>query len=452
MSANVHDNLVGVSGETAVPQRTSVVVIGGGIVGGSTAFFLASRGIPVVLAEKGSIGGEQSGRNWGWCRVMGRDLNEIPLSIESLRLWRQLDALTGSETGFRQAGIVYTCETESEADAHRAWLDAASAYQIDARMIRGEDLAALLPGAGRPFKAGLLTPTDGRAEPGRAASSIVQGAQRKGATILTSCAVRGIETRAGRICGVVTERGPIACEAVVLAGGAWSRLFCGSLGIDLPQLKVLGSVIRTKPIEGLPTVAVGARDFAFRRRADGGYTVARRGANITRIVPDSFRLFVDFMPAYRKSWRELRLRIGKSFVDDWRVPRRWALDAVSPFEKVRVLDPAPNEGVLAEARRNLAAAFPAFRQMQEAETWGGLIDVTPDAVPVIAPVAQKPGFFIATGFSGHGFGLGPGAGRLMADLVSGAQPVVDPLPFRLERFRRSAPRLQASSNQQGNGT
>src|SRR6185437_10707306 len=105
-------------------------------------------------------------------------------------------------------------------------------------------------------------------------------------------------------------------------------------------------------------------------------------------------------------------------------------------------DPAPTRSILDEARRNLARAFPAFAKMQVAEEWGGLMDVTPDAVPVISPVETLPGFYIASGFSGHGFGIGPGAGRLMADLVAGDAPVVDATPFRLERFakQRSATR------------
>ena len=131
--------------------------------------------------------------------------------------------------------------------------------------------------------------------------------------------------------------------------------------------------------------------------------------------------------------------MGRRFIEEWRIPRRWPLDAASPFERVRVLDPAPTHSILDEARRNLARAFPVFANMQVVEQWGGLMDVTPDAVPVISPVEAVPGFFIASGFSGHGFGIGPGAGRLMADLVAGDTPVVDAAPFRLDRFARRRP-------------
>src|SRR5262245_44162439 len=95
---------------TALAAETEVVIIGGGIVGASTALALAERGVPVVLCEKGRIAGEQSSRNWGWCRKMGRDLAEVPLAVESLRLWETLNARTRAETGFRRTGIVYLCE------------------------------------------------------------------------------------------------------------------------------------------------------------------------------------------------------------------------------------------------------------------------------------------------------------------------------------------------------
>jgi glycine/D-amino acid oxidase-like deaminating enzyme len=192
--------------------------------------------------------------------------------------------------------------------------------------------------------------------------------------------------------------------------------------------------MRTQPLEGGPECAVGASDFGFRKRLDGGYTVARRGATEADIVPDSFRLFFDFLPALRVQWKELRLRVGRRFLTEWQVPRKWSLDEPSPFEKVRVLDPEPAGSLLEEARRNLSRAFPFFSNMVEAERWAGLIDVTPDAVPVISAVDAVPGFFIVSGLSGHGFGIGPGAGRLMADLVTGATPIVDPTTFRYSRF------------------
>ena len=420
-----------------LPARADVVVIGGGIVGASTALSLAERGVPVALCEKGTVACEQSSRNWGWCRKMGRDLAEVPLAVESLRLWEGMNARTSAETGFRQTGIVYLCETTKEAAKHEAWLAQARSYQIDSRLIGTEEIDRLLPGSSRRWPAALYTPSDGCAEPEKATSAIANAAFRKGAAILERCAVRGLETTAGAVSSVVTERGPIRCSKVVLAGGAWSRLFSGNLGVELPQLKLVTSVMRTGPVAGAPDRAAGADNFAFRKRLDGGYTIARRNANVAPLTPDSFRLFFDFLPALVTQWHELRLRVGRSFLEEWRIPRRWALDAATPFETVRTLDPAPSRSILDEGERNLVRSFPAFGGMKVAERWAGIIDATPDGVPVISEVPSLPGFYIASGFSGHGFGIGPGAGHLMADLVMGETPIVDPAPYRYGRFAKA---------------
>jgi glycine/D-amino acid oxidase-like deaminating enzyme len=424
--------------DARLPEKVDVVIIGGGIVGTSTALFLAQAGVSVALCEKGLIGAEQSGRNWGWVRQMGRDPAELPLAIESLRLWRGMNERVEAETGFRQTGITYLCTNARETQAYEEWLEHAEAFQIGSRLVGRSDLPGLLPGISDGFVSALHTPTDGRAEPTKAAPAIALAAARAGAHVLTNCAVRGVETKGGRVSGVVTERGPIAASQVVLAGGAWSRLFAGNLDIDFPQLKILGTVARIGPVDGVPDMPVGGGNFAFRKRHDGGYSIAMRNANVVPIVPDSFRLFADFVPSLIKQWHELKLRIGSRFLEEWRTPRRWSLDEISPFERVRVLDPVPVERFNQNGLMNVIKAFPAFANARIQQSWSGLIDVTPDAVPVIGPVASLPGFFIASGFSGHGFGIGPGAGQMMAELVMGRKTTVDAQPFALERFAKSA--------------
>ena len=424
------------------PTRTCrnasrVVVIGGGIIGVTTALFLAEKGHSVALCEKGRIGGEQSSRNWGWCRTMGRDFGEIPLAMESLRLWRGMNERTGRETGYRQPGIMYLCENEQEVAAQEAWLDQAKLYQVESRLLRGQELDAAMPGASARFVAGLHTPTDGRAEPAHAAPAIAEAARDHGAKIFTNCAVRGIDLHNGRLVGVITERGRIRCDAAVLAGGAWSRLFAGNAGLDLPQLKVLGSVFRTEPLAGGPEITAAGSVFALRKRLDGGYSIARRNANTAELTPDHFRLLSDFFPRLLASRHEIRLRLGAGRGRNCgpRANGRWIKRRRSRRFAFSIQN--RNKAILAEARDVLSRAFPVFANLRVAESWAGLMDVTPDAVPVIDEVKRIPGFFIATGFSGHGFGIGPGAGRLMADLVAGDAPVVDPKPFRLDRFARS---------------
>jgi glycine/D-amino acid oxidase-like deaminating enzyme len=423
-----------VPSDEAFPSKTGVVIIGGGIIGTCTAFYLARKGVPVVLCEKGHIAGEQSSRNWGWCRKMGRDPREIPLAAEALRLWGEMNEAIGAESGFRRCGIIYLCKSKEDMAKREAWLDAARPFQLDTRRITGAEAKDKLPGLAGEWEGGLYTESDGRGEPQMAAPAIALAARRHGATIMTQCAVRGIETKAGRIAGVVTEKGRIGADAVVLAGGAWSSLFCGNNGIRLPQLKVLSSVMRTEKLDGAPETSASGGGFGYRKRLDGGYNIGGWSANVFDLTYDAFRFLPDFMPAIRTQRQNVRMRLGRGFIEDWQIPRRWSLDGTSPFERVRTLDPEPYQPILDEARGAIAQAFPVFKDAPIAERWGGMIDVTPDIVPVISEVDAMPGFFIATGFSGHGFGIGPGAGRLMAELVTGEPTVVDAKEFRFSRF------------------
>ena len=424
-----------VTSDTDLPARAAAVIIGGGIIGTCTALELAERGIDTVLVEKGEIAGEQSGRNWGWVRQMGRDKREIPLIIEAMKLWRGINARISADTGFNQCGIAYLAETDQEIATRQAWLnDCARPHQLSSHIIGGKAVANLLPGATRPFKGALYTPDDGRAEPQMAAPAIANGARAAGARIFTNCAARGIETTAGRASAVVTEHGTIACDSVVLAGGAWSRRFCGNTGVALKQLSVINSVQRTAPMQLDLGPSISTGKFAARKRADGGYTIAHRHLSVADIVPASFRLGLDFLPALRMDWSGLKLRLGQRFIDEARLARHWQLDQVSPFEHVRVLDPDPVTSILDEAFASLKQYFPDFQDATIAERWAGCIDATPDAVPVISAVDQVPGFFLATGFSGHGFGLGPGVGKLMAEIITGEPPCVDPEPFRYSRM------------------
>src|SRR4029079_4656356 len=206
-----------VPSDEKLPAQADVVIIGGGIIGTSTALFLAQRGISTVLCEKGHIAGEPSRRNWGWCHTMARAPREIPLIIESLRLWQRMNGTVEAETGFRTCGIMYLGESAEALANMEAWLEHAREYQLDTRLIDGAEVSQLLPGSAKRWAGALYTPSDGKAEPQMAAPAIAAGAPRRGAESLTGRAVRGIETAAGRVAAVVTEKGRIACQSIVLA-------------------------------------------------------------------------------------------------------------------------------------------------------------------------------------------------------------------------------------------
>jgi len=241
------------------------------------------------------------------------------------------------------------------------------------------------------------------------------------------------------VSAVVTEHGRIRTQTVLCAAGAWTSLFCRSLGIDVPQLTVKGSVARTAPCENVLDGNVFDRRLGIRRREDGGYTVAHGSVLEHPVTPASFRYFFKFLPALRQEISSVRLSFGRDFVDEWRTPRQWPLDRESPFERVRVLDPAPSPRVLDGIRDNLVAMFPSLAGVPLVEAWAGMIESSPDVVPIIGAAASLPGFHIATGFSGHGFGIGPGAGRAIAAMLTGANSNIDLAPLRLSRFFDGSP-------------
>ena len=418
------------------PAVCDVVVIGGGVIGVMTAWFLAERGLRVTLCEKGRIAGEQSSRNWGWVRQQGRDPAELPIMIEAMRIWKGLSQEFGQSLGFRQEGALYLAKTEAEMAGFSAWLPHAQAHGLDTMMQTKGQIAQRVKGAADLWCGGLITPSDARAEPWVAVPMLAGGAVARGAVIVENCAVRALDLAGGRVVGVVTEAGRIACSHVVLAGGAWSRLFAQAHGVTFPQLSVLASVAATEPLPDVFAGNAADDDFAFRRRADGGYTVAPGAEHDFFIGPNAFGSALSYLPTLLKDFRSTHLRglAPSGFPDAWGTKRRWTPDQVTPFERTRILNPKPNMATMGRVQTSFARAFPALGRPKLRAVWAGMIDTMPDIVPVIDHAAAIPGLVIATGMSGHGFGIGPAIGRVVADLVMGNDPGHDLTRFRLSRF------------------
>src|SRR5581483_647194 len=423
-----------IASDERLPAHADVVVIGGGVIGVSAAYHLARKGHSVALIEKGHVGAEQSSRNWGWCRQQGRARAEIPLAREALRLWETMQEDAGVDTGFRRTGILFLTKDPQELAAWEQWAAIARELQVHSTVLSPAEVATRVPGNTDKWVGGLHTPSDGRAEPSMAVPALATGARKHGVTIHQECAARGLETQGGRVSTVVTEKGTIRTQSVLLAGGAWSSLFCRRHGIELPVGLVNATACRTTPAPEITSGALGTDLYCIRKRLDGGFTLALRGRGTVEIAPDLFRYARTFWPTYQHRRAGLRLSFGKSFFDQFMRGTRWPLDAPSPFEAERVRDPAPDMSLVNGALASLIAAHPALKDLKIAEAWGGTIDCTPDTIPVISPVGAMPGFFLATGFSGHGFGIGPAAGKLAADVVTGDTPLVDPAAYSHERL------------------
>lgn len=419
-------------GEADLPSSTSVIIIGGGIVGVTAAIHLAERGIPCLLCEKGTIAGEQSSRNWGWIRKQGRHPDELPLMLESERLWRRLAGEVG-EIGFKTGGVAYLAQTDAELQRHADWMRHARDYQIETRMLSSAEVDALTRRAGNRFKGGVTSPTDCYAEPRLAVPAFARRAAELGADIRTNTAVRTLLIEGGRVTGAVTEHGTVRAEAVILAGGAWSRTFLENVGQELPQLGVRSSAMRTSRVPHISTSTFGASGASIRPRADGGYTVGRATAARFDLIPAAFKHLRAFMPIVWKRRNMLKIRAGADFFGPLG-RHRWSGDDVSPFEAARTLDPVPDSALLRDMFASAKELYPHLANAETVETWASYIDVMPDEMPVIDNVPALPGLVVATGMSGHGFGLGPGAGTLAAQIATGRDRLADNTAFRLSRF------------------
>lgn len=427
-----------VEGDSRPPAQVDVVVIGAGIAGVSAAYTLAKAGHSVALLEKGVVGGEQSSRNWGWCRLMSRDEREIPLMQRAHALWDQWPAEIGSDMGFRRNGLVYVTRSEKELAGWQGWLEMARPYQVPVRLIDAEEAQRIAPGTPQPWIGGVVSPQDGRAEPGLAAPAIARAARAAGAILVQNCAVRGLDTTGGRISGVHTEHGLVRAGTVILAGGAWSSMFLRRHGVVLPQASVHSTVFATTPA---PQVTPGtggfySEDYCLTPLLDGGYIVAAKARTRLEVTPAGIRFARQFWKSLLANRNLVDLRVGRSFVEGPdTLHRKWRFDRETVFERIRILNAAPNTAIVEPALREIVTACPELEGIQAARLWAGWIDLTPDVVPVIDRIAAIPGLVVATGLSGHGFGIGPAIGELVAQMALGVTPHVDPAPFRLARFQ-----------------
>ncbi len=429
--------LLSISTDTDLPAQADCVVIGGGIVGVSTAYWLARAGQKVVLLEKGRIGAEQSSRNWGWCRQQNRDARELPLSTRSLDLWEEMMRDCGAKIGFRRCGLLYLSNNEDEIEGWAKWGRFARAEGVDTRMLNAAQAAEHGAATGKPWKGGVWSPSDGIADPSSAAPTIARGIEKNGGVILQGCAARGLETSAGRVSAVVTEKGVISTGQVVLAGGAWAGSFLHQQGIFFPQSSVRSSILSVAPgARGLPD-ALHTKAVSVTRRGDGGYTLAVSGLAKVDLTPRMLRGAAHFLPMFAKRWRSL----GPGGVQGWRAGfdglKLWELDEPTPMERMRVLDPKADTAVIAKTLGRGRDLLPALRDVPVQASWASYIDSTPDGVPVIDTDIGIPGLALAAGLSGHGFGIGPGVGHLMADMLLGRAPITETGQYKLSRFDQS---------------
>ncbi|GHB46694.1 D-amino-acid oxidase [Pseudovibrio japonicus] len=416
-----------------LPAQTDILVIGGGIIGISTAYYLAKMGVKVTVCEKGCVAGEQSSRNWGAVRQQGRDPAELPIMIEANLLWRNLAVETGEDLGFRQHGLSHLAETEEALSGFEDFLKLAKQFELDTRLQSAAEVLLHIDGRPGRWLGGMITPSDACAEPWQAVPGIARAAQRLGAVIVENCAVRDIEITNSAVTGVLTEKGRVECNRVLLAGGAWSSVFAEKIGLDIPQSYVMMPVASTEETTNISSGCASDQTVFFRRREDGGYSLCAKELYSELSQNGSLADAGNKEQAFINLLAELGLEPVSS--------QNGTEETI--FEKYRILNPAPPAKSGRIILEHFGERFPQLADTKISELWAGMIDVLPDDLPIMDQAGSCDGLFIATGFSGHGFGIGPASGRIMSDMMLGKPERHDLSSFRFSRFNGATPSTPA---------
>ncbi|SEH98236.1 Glycine/D-amino acid oxidase [Rhizobium tibeticum] len=422
-----------------LPAAADAVIIGGGIVGIFAAYYLARRGLKVALVEKGRIGAEQSSRNWGWCRQQNRDARELPMATKSLDLWERFAGETGEDTGFRRCGLFYLSNSDEELAGWARWRDFARTAGVTTHMLDGVEATERGRATGKPWKGGVFF-ADRRHRGSGVRSTGRRGrdpeARRNSPPVLRRPRYRDRRGPRLRRCHGTRHhshqnRGACRrCLGVLLLPPAWHPLSAGLYPLFDPFGVSPGAT-------GLPD-ALHTAAVSVTRRGDGGYTLAISGGGRVDLTPQQLRFAPHFLPMFVRRWRSLAPGGLQGIRSGHETLARWRLDAPTPMERMRILDPAIDKRTIRTTHLRALELLPALKNTKITAAWAGYVDSTPDGVPGIGEIATVPGFILAAGFSGHGFGIGPGAGHLIADIVTGDEPIVDPRPYHPDRFLTSA--------------
>ncbi len=415
-----------VDGGTGLPATCDVVVVGGGIIGLASAYELDRRGASVVLLERDRLGAAQSGRNLGFVRQQGRAPAELPIMMAANRRWRRLSEELGSDVEWQMGGNLRLTNDPEQAARYEDWAKQAADRGLDSRVVGDREIRSILSATAGDWLLGIFTASDGHANPVATCQAYELALRSRGVALVEGVTAEAIVTSAGRVTAVRTALGEISARFVVLAAGGASAKLARSVGVDVPLRFVRQTVVLTEPVPPVTQAATWTGDLFIRQDKSGSLRLA--GATRNRVVLDpSLRHARVFLKSYLANRAQLRLQL-----DPKGLARAAARLVGSAGADLSV--PAPDGDDVAFCLQAVRRYFPDLADLRVLRAWAGEIDATPDALPVLDTPPGRPGLVVATGMSGHGFGVSPVVGEIVASLVNGETIPFDLGPFRASRF------------------
>jgi len=419
-----------------LPATADVVVVGSGITGAATAAAAAARGADVVLVDKeDGPACEGSGRAQGSLRLQGRHPSEFPLAQESLRLWsRAAEEDPGHDAELAAGGNLYFCTSQGEKLLLMSLVSQARACGLaGVEYLDRNQAREIVPAAAGPFLGAMWSPVDAQCQPDQGTRLFTRRAERAGARLAYGVKALRLVESGGRITGVETTRGRVSTGAVVVAAGIWAPHLLATVGVTVPLKPVCLSEAETQPLAPLFRPTVRAFGFGARQRPDGRLVASGGlGARVTRRLSlYDLRDLRHWLPRARTFRRNLRLRVdGRQLLRE--ISHRTSLSPALIPE--RSAEPVPDRRSVDGALVRLATVFPAAAAARAVRYWGGLVDMTPDGLPVVDGTCGPPGLTLIGGLSGHGLALGPVLGEIASDLALDGATSRPIGPFSLARF------------------
>lgn len=416
------------------PREFDLIVIGGGIVGCSAALYALRQGMSCLLIERDTPGSAQSGRNLGFVRQQARDFRELALMIGAMRLWEGIEADLNRPIGWHQGGNLSLAFSEAELAAQQGWQQRATAeFGLDTEMISAAEAVRLAPGlaTNAGIVGAMFTASDGRAEPARATRAFFDAALDLGLAVSFGACSAQIDCSGGQVSGVRVGNRLHRARMVLCAAGTGSAALLRGVGLDLPQERIRGTVARTLPHPDLRlSPCVSGLQTGIRQDIAGAFVISVAGGEYD-VRPDSWRTMGWYAQARRENPDAARI--------NYLAPLRRVLPtrAEAPMADIPpTRDAVPVETYrVKQAFADFCRLFPAARNLAVETCWAGIIDTLPDLIPAIGAADSVSGLLVATGFSGHGFGPGPMAGKIAAVLAAGRAAPVDISGLSPIRFR-----------------
>ena len=368
-------------------QSSDVIVIGAGIVGSATAYYLAKAGFKVTLIDRRTplAGGSATQACAGGVRQQGRVPAEIPLARYAIKLWTGLEAELDADLEYRQDGMTVVTDDEKQIAALSDRVKREQALGLDIRLVHNAELQRLIPGLTGTMLAGSYCPSDGHANPMRTVNAFVAAAQRRGVRLNWNCAAEGFVVENNRLLAVKTARGDLACGAAILAAGYWSRAIAAAAGINLP----------------------------FRAHALQMMVTARRPHQLDQVL----------------GWAGNGISLKQMPSGGFVIGGGWPGCATPEIYHTRLMP-----GSMAKSARTTVGLFPSLADVPLLRAWAGIEAFCADEMQAVGPAPRIAGLVLAAGFSGHGFAVGPGIGALIAEhIATGRWPRLLE-PFGIERF------------------